>query len=1605
MMVAGALHGQNPVINFDIKVQDASGRGLQDAQVTITQNGKEVFNQTSGKNGRPGNYQADYEYVYLVKFTKEGYVSKTIEVNTVDNYNVEDVESEITVPFNVDMISKQAGIDYSPVEDKPVGRFFIDPATGFFDVDRAYSSQRKKEVDRFFEKIEEDAKNKEKRFKELVKEGDKLEKNGNYEKAIDKWKDALTLKEDDDLQIKITDAQMKLDEVKAQKEIEEKYQKALKDGDQLLASNKFDEAIAKYNEALDIKPNEKLPKDKIEEVNEKRNNLEQDKLNKEFEDLLAKGEDLKKQEKYDEAIKIFEQASNLKPKDKTPIVKIKEINDFLTNKAKNQAKYDELIANADNLFDQKEYIRARDIYKESLQLIPNEEKPKAKLEEIKKLLDEKEKADNEAKNKQAAYEKLIKEADKLVSNKDYEEAKKRYQEASTVLPEEAYPKEKIKSIDETLKSINESYNALIKASDQLMNDEKFDEAIKSYEEALNLKPSEQYPKDQITKAKDKKAALQAKFKDEKEKRKQYDNLINTATKNAVTKDYESALANYKKAAELFPEEKLPQEKIKEINDLLASIDKDYNKTIAEADGLLESGKINEAIASYELALKIKNDQYPNDQIKKAKELLAKQKEETLNEQEKEKRYFALINEADQELTRQNYDAAKQKYQEALTLKKDGQEAKKQLALIEDIIKKRKEKYTQIITAADADFNGENYENAISQYEEALLIYPLEQYPKDQINKAKELINKKKQEALSQQEKDAKYKEFVDNGNLSFNNKEWTQAKDYYQKASNLKPDENYPKSQIDIINKEIEKAKEQKDLAQKELEKQKKYNELIKQADSKFNSKDYEKAKELYKEAAKIKNEGYIQSQIDKINAELKLLTEREELKKQYDKIVAVADKKFTDKEYESAKDLYKRAMNFNPSDTYPPKKIAEIEEILSRLEADEKIKQQKEAEKLIAYNQLINKGDLNFGKTRFNDALSNYKDALKIKPEETYPKQRIEEINKLIEEQEKQKEKYKELSKNYFDMDAEVYGEEVDMKESEIGFVLTKTSNKEEYNKYLKVKQFIDSINEVTTVRDTSTQSAQFFTFQQYEQMLQQIQKQQEFDDLGRRANIESLALFKNYLATENGKIALKAYNENGEISSLLENMKEDISKSQKQGQDRIDENSEYYNDLNDRYAKQSIKETKNNVNKTSEIAEEIDQMKESISENQNTGQESIEQNNIRYTQLNNRYADETKDIVEKNTDKTSEISQLVTQMQDNIREKNNEGQQSIDENALVYNELLNDYAEKNAADRKEMLDKQGEISIKIDELKNALSQEFSDGVLLVQKQEDAVNLFNESRNQSKKEIQEKNIDKTSEIFEQTEKVKEKIAKEAKEGQQSIEENTELYKDLKDKYAKENKEIANKNIDKTSEIASQTELMQSKIAKENKNGQKSIEKYQAAYEAFDDDRVDAKTQITKEQKRKTLDAFENIEKQKENISADNKNAEVNIVKNTVKTQAYKDQLAAKNKLETKNNTDKTFLNSQDYNDVEERKSKMPANEVPSQLALIFPQGVTQKIYQRKNDEGDVVEITVRRVVVEGNEGNEYLQRTTKTGSVYFKNGMPIDETTYSTESGGKINE
>ena len=87
---------------------------------------------------------------------------------------------------------------------------------------------------------------------------------------------------------------------------------------------------------------------------------------------------------------------------------------------------------------------------------------------------------------------------------------------------------------------------------------------------------------------------------------------------------------------------------------------------------------------------------------------------------------------------------------------------------------------------------------------------------------------------------------------------------------------------------------------------------------------------------------------------------------------------------------------------------------------------------------------------------------------------------------------------------------------------------------------------------------------------------------------------------------------------------------------------------------------------------------------------------------------------------------------------------------------------------------------------------------------------------------------------------------------------------------------------------------------------------------------------------------------------------------------------------------------------IDEQKSKSPtmfsdANVDP--LAMTYPQGVTEKVFQRKDAKGEVIEFTILRIVVDGNKANEYKKVTTRWGVNYFKNGAAISQHIWDTET------
>ena len=102
----------------------------------------------------------------------------------------------------------------------------------------------------------------------------------------------------------------------------------VKKGDLLMSKNQFDEAVLIYQQALEISPESELVKMKIDEVSDVQFELasileEENKLNAQFDLLIQQGDVKLSSNKVDEAIDLYEEAMLLKPGEQLAYMRIK----------------------------------------------------------------------------------------------------------------------------------------------------------------------------------------------------------------------------------------------------------------------------------------------------------------------------------------------------------------------------------------------------------------------------------------------------------------------------------------------------------------------------------------------------------------------------------------------------------------------------------------------------------------------------------------------------------------------------------------------------------------------------------------------------------------------------------------------------------------------------------------------------------------------------------------------------------------------------------------------------------------------------------------------------------------------------------------------------------------------------------------------------------------------------------------------------------------------------------------------------------------------------------------------------------------------------------
>ncbi len=348
------------------------------------------------------------------------------------------------------------------------------------------------------------------------------------------------------------------------------------------------------------------------------------------------------------------------------------------------------------------------------------------------------KANNDIKFSQqdSKYQRIIQRGDSYYKNKSYEAAIIEYQKALSINPNASYPKQKIEQLKQLTKTKHSysPYQEKTIEGDILLAQENYEDAIQIYNEAIAIRPTEQYPKNRIKE-------IQKIQNEEWKLRQVYHQTIQEADrlyKQGVTN---SALIRYQDAQQLIPSESYPNEMIKKIQSQLkleANTQTKYENFISNGLEYIKEEKLKLAKKAFSSALQIrKNDPFSIKKLEEIEQLMAAF-------EEKERLYSISIQRGDVFLKQKLYNKARNSYSTALSYLNRSYPREK-LNQINKLLKEKKKKenssYERLIKEGDKLFSGLMYVQALNSFKNANKLKPEEDYPKIMIAKIQEELDK------------------------------------------------------------------------------------------------------------------------------------------------------------------------------------------------------------------------------------------------------------------------------------------------------------------------------------------------------------------------------------------------------------------------------------------------------------------------------------------------------------------------------------------------------------------------------------------------------------------------------------------------------------------------------------------------------------------------------------------------------------------------------------------------------------------------------------------------------------------------------------------------
>ena len=511
-------------------------------------------------------------------------------------------------------------------------------------------------------------------FQSLIASGDKEYANKEYIKAKTYYQEALRIKPND------ASAKNKLDntlqKIREENKKEEQFFEYIDNGDNFYSNNELEKALAEYNKALKIFPKDEYALGKKQEITTILKD-EKDKLDS-FNEMVALGDNLLKQEKYAEAVMQYESALKLYPNNSAAKSKYhdakskKEVYDLKVSE------FERLCSQGQEFTLRKKYAEAIDAYEQALQIFPAKEIS----DKVTELQAKKQVADN--------YDAKITEADALYEDRSYNEAKAAYQEALSVIPNDSYALGMISRVDEIVNSpeyrkiqsdkakIDSDFANFISKGESAESAKNYELALSYYVNALELKPNnadalakKKNAEDMIlyTEQQRKEQERLAAAEAERQRKEQIQSLINTGNQQITSKQYAEAEHTFNQVLALDPNNVVATEKLGVIAGFYEEIQRqkqeNYNRAMSEGQYAMDSRNFAEAIRQYNIALTNK----PGDEAA-TQQLTFAQQNENMRVAGLQNEYNGYITKADAQFQTKNYDKAIELYTKAMNVGTD-----------------------------------------------------------------------------------------------------------------------------------------------------------------------------------------------------------------------------------------------------------------------------------------------------------------------------------------------------------------------------------------------------------------------------------------------------------------------------------------------------------------------------------------------------------------------------------------------------------------------------------------------------------------------------------------------------------------------------------------------------------------------------------------------------------------------------------------------------------------------------------------------------------------------------------------------------------------------